>query len=354
MKVNKFVCFIAILFITITGFAFDQIKINESIDLDLEFSISAYSLNDQRIYWSGLEFSFGSEAIIKANIIKKIKWGKIIVENEFFINQPFGENILKDEGRIKFFSNYEIETFESPFGRASFPIFNNNLNYGSPFIRSEAILWRETGVFINFKWGVFSADIAAVNGEENRDTNSGKAGIFRIGLENNNWRIGASMKEHDGYGSEWQKLYKSHIGLDLMFKISNLEFSGEVIWDEYGFHRQIDSFNKTDIFWTTSIYYRDIFYKYKEPIQGFGWYGNLKIELKRLLINFNYGIYVPENIGNIYHDNTIKRFILKLSFNPIDNINIYFTGVLENTKPEESWRQGAKGFAGLFGFSFKI
>ncbi len=369
---NRCVFSIFLLLFSFNNFGLDKIKVNDTIDLDLNFSLRGYSLNDQRIYWSGLEFSFGAEALISADIIKRIKWGEIKVENEFFLNQPFGKNILIDEGRSKFRSNFDIDTFEisklniqlktekltlkigkadSPFGRSSFPVFSNNLNYGSPFIRSEAILWRETGVFVNVKWGILSADIAAVNGEENRDTNSGKAGIFRIGLENKNWRIGASMKEHDGYGSEWQKLYKNHKGFDMMFRISNFEFSGEMIWDEYGFHKE---FNEGDIFWPNSIYYRELFKEYKVPIEGFGWYSNLKITFNKFLINFNYGVYIPEDIGNIYHDNTIKRFILKLCFKPLKELKIYFSGVLENTKPEEAWRQGAKGFAGLFGFEFEL
>ena len=353
-------------------YGIDSIRINDSVDMNLNISFKGYSLNDQRIYWSGLEFTFGTEAIISTNIIKKIKWGEILVESELFVNQPFGKNVLKDEGRLKFYSNFVIDTLElsklniqlktggftvkigkaaSPFGRINFPVFNNNLKYGSPFIRSEAILWRETGVFVNFKSGLFSLDIAAVNGEENRDTNSGKAGIFRVGLEQKNWYIGASMKEHDGYGSEWQKLYKNHIGFDFMFRILNFEFSGEMIWDEYGFHREFD---ENDIFWPNSIYYRELYKKYKEPITGLGWYTNLKINLKKLLINFNYGVYIPETIGNIYHDNTIRRLILKLSYNPVKEFKIYFSGVLENTKPEEPWRDGAKGFAGLLGFEFNL
>jgi len=371
-KNNIFIIFVVLISFSFYNFGENIIKINKSLDLELDFVARAYALNDQRIYWSGMEFSFGAEAQISANIKKKMTWGTVGVENEFFLNQPFGKNVLIDEGREKFYPNFSLETFElselniylktgkftfkfgkalSPFGRSSFPVFSNDLKYGSPFIRSEAILWRETGVFINFKSGIFSFDIAALNGEENRDTNSGKAGILRLGLEGENWRVGASIKEHDGYGSEWQKLYKSHKGFDMMLKISDIEISAEAIWDEYGFHREFDP---QDIFWPNSIYYRELFKAYKEPIKGFGWYSNIMFDLKKILINLNYGVYIPENIGNIYHDNTIKRFIIKLSFNPIDELIIFFTGVLENTKHEESWREGAKGFAGLFGFAFKL
>jgi hypothetical protein len=136
-----------------------------------------------------------------------------------------------------------------------------------------------------------------------------------------------------------------------MFKLSNIEFSAEAIWDEYGFHRYYDP---QEIFWPNSIYYRELFKAYKEPIKGFGWYSNIKIDIKKILINLNYGVYEPENIGNIYHDITIKRFIVKFSFEPLTELRVFFTGVLENTKPEESWREGAKGFAGLFGFAFSI
>jgi len=371
-KAVSFFISLIILVCTSYNYGINKLRIYDNLSLDLNFTARGYVLNDQRIYWSGMEFSFGAEALISANLIKKMKWGEVSVETEIFLNQPFGKNVLTDEGRKQFYPNFNIDTFElsklnirlktgkftikmgkalSPFGRSSFPVYSNNLKYGSPFIRSEAILWRETGVFINFKTGVFSFDIAAVNGEENRDTNSGKAGIFRLGFEGENWRIGASVKEHDGYGSEWQKLYKNHKGFDLMFKFSNIEFSAEAIWDRYGFHRE---FSSKDIFWPNSIYYRELFKGYKDPIKGFGWYSNIKFEIKKILINLNYGVYIPETIGNIYHDNTIKRFIIKVSFNPIKELSVFLTGVLENTKPEESWRQGAKGFAGLFGFAFKL
>ena len=220
-----------------------NIKLSDSTDLKLEMDFRAYAINDQRIYWSGLEFSFGAEASIRALIEKRFKGGFVFVENEFFITQPFGENILVDENREDYLANFQIDTFSisklnigiqignfscrlgkvlSPFGRTHFYSFSNNLNFGSPFIRSEAILWRETGIFLHYKLAFLSFDIAAVNGEENRDTNSGKAGIFRLGAEGKNWAIGVSHKVHDGFGSEWQKIYKGHTGFDFFIKIKIL------------------------------------------------------------------------------------------------------------------------------------
>jgi len=369
MKVYRFLLFYLL---SISLFGIDNIKINRSVSLDLDLLMRCYSINDQRIYWSGLEFTFGSEAEINAVFYKKTGQGKILVESQFFINQPFGKNILKDEERARFHPIFQVETFEmsklnlqfkigklnikfgkalTPFGRASFPIFNNNLKYGSPFIRSEAILWRETGLFINFKPWIFSIDIAVVNGEENRDTNSGKAGIGRIGIELKKFKLGFSIKEHDGLGSEWQKIYKSHMGFDFWIGFSPFELSGEFIWDEYGFKREFD---ENEIFWPSSIYYRELFYQYGIPIEGKGGYINLKINLKKVLLNLNYGEYHPQEIGNIYHDNVIKRFILKTCWYPISDFSVFFSVVLENEKEEKGWSQGAKGIAGLFGIQFEL
>ena len=353
-------------------FSLEKIRISDSTDLKLDLAFRSYAIDDQRIFWSGLEISFGAEACIRGLIEKRFKGGKVMIENEFFVNQPFGENILTDEYREDYMANWKVETFEmsklnigvqigglnikfgkalTPFGRSYIHFFSNKLNFAAPFIRTEAILWRETGLFVNYKLKFLSFDIAAINGEENLDTNSGKGGIFRLGAEGKNWQIGVSYKIHDGFGSEQQKEYKNHTGIDFMFRISKLIISGEWIWDEYGFHRPFDV---EDITWPRSLYFRDIFYQYKTPIKGKGGYVNLLYRSKKLIFNLNYGEYTPQEIGHPYHDPPIKRAVGKICYDFIKDFRIYFIGLLENEREEESWSSGAKPYALLLGLEYTL
>ncbi len=352
--------------------AIDTIKLSPNTTLDMGVDFRVYSLNDQRIYWSGVEFSFGAEAAVDLVVKKKNNWSTLVFETQFFLNQPFGENILKDDYREHYFANFEVEDIEmskmnirfefgefavaigkaqTPFGKTFFPHHSNNLNFGAPFIRSEAILWRETGIFLNWKNSFMSLDVAAVNGEENRDTNSGKAGIFRFGFHGKNWQIGASHKVHDGYGSEWQKLYKGHSGVDFMIRFSNIRISGEWISDKYGFHRPFD---EDDIFWPRSLYYRDVFYQYKTPITGSGGYIDIMFQGDEWLVGANYGEYYPQEIGDILHDTPNKRGILRIVYRFIPEARFYFIGLIENERNEEPWSQGAKPFAALLGCEYNL
>lgn len=353
-------------------YTLNDIQLKESTKLKLDLVLRTNCINDQRIYWSGLEFSFGVEAMIGAVIEKKFNWGSLSMENEFLLVQPFGDNILTDDGRSKYLANFSVEPFaisklnlqvrfgnfiikigkaETPFGRTFFPVFANNFNFGSPFIRSEAIIWRETGIFVQYKLGIVVFDLAAVNGGENRDTNSGKGGIFRLGLEGKKWGIGVSHKVHDGLGSEWQKVYKGHTGVDFRWQWSRFVFSGEMIYDRYGFHREYD---ENDIFWPTSIYYRDVFYQWKTPISGVGGYINLMYRSSKWILNLNYGEYYPQEIGNIYHDTPNRRGIVKVACNLSEDFWVYVVGIIENQRPRESWRSGAKPFAGMLSFEYRL
>jgi hypothetical protein len=342
------------------------------ISKDISAVFRGYFTDDQRIFWSGLEMSFGVEAVLRIDIKKQIEKHAFFVESEFFLNQPYGKNILTDDERKRYIENFKIPTFEisklnigyknnnmsisigknlSPFGRMNYPLFLNNYKIYSPFIRSEAILLRETGLFFHWKPLIFSIDLAIVNGEENRDTNSFKGGIARLGFDFNFLKIGVSVKAQDGIGSEQQKEYKNHLGADFLLKIGWFSISGEVIYDQYGFHRE---FNEKEMFWSSSFYYRDIFYKYKTPIEGKGGYINLKFEKNGDIFNLSYGEYYPRDIGYIYHDQNIKRFILKIRKNLTKNLSMIIMGVKENErKYKEPWRNGEKGYAFTVGFEFK-
>ncbi len=316
--------------------------------------------------------SFGVEGKFKADF-RKIRNGKTLFATlELFLNQPYGKNMLTDQERKKYIESFKKNSVEisrlmigyksenffigigkgiSNFGKFYFPIFINNYKFASPFIRSEAILLRETGIFFSYKLSLISLSLAIVNGEENMDTNSFKAGIVRLGFDFPFLKFGVSVKAHDGIGSEQQKIYKNHLGGDFIIKSGKFSLSGELIYDQYGFHKDFD---ESEIFWPTSVYYRDIFYKYNTPIEGIGGYLNFKIEGKKALLNFSYGQYIPQKIGHQYHDQDIKRFIVKIRKGILREISIFAVGILENEKEKrEEWRKGEKGYAFLIGLEFK-
>ncbi|MGD2093124.1 MAG: hypothetical protein PVH61_43585 [Candidatus Aminicenantes bacterium] len=347
------------------------VNVNDSTHIGIEALFRAHMLNDQRLQWSGLETTFGVESVLSANIQKKLKKGTLAVVVQLFINQPFDKNILADDSRQKYLQNFEIDTVEVKqlyiqFSRGNFSIglgkhasifgkdhtigFSNAF-FDYPFIRNEAVLNFETGLFISYAPGIFTFDIAVVNGSENMDTNSSKGGMARIGLKGKNWCFGISAKAQDGIGSEWQKQYKNHAGVDFMFKIGALRIAAEVIYDEYGFHRQ---YSIDDVFWGRSYYYRDIFYKHKTPITGVGGYLDLQYETSKFLLELNYGEYHPKEIGHPYHDDPIKRALIKLRLKLADGFHIFGVGLLENQREKEPLFQGASDYGILVGCQYSL
>jgi len=255
-----------------------EFEIDDSNNLELEGLVRGYYVNDQRIRWSGLEETFGAEGVIRAHLEKQRAWGKLRVDSEFFVNVPTDDNILTDEARRQYHSTFEIEPFEvsrlhvgvekggftfkigkeqTPFGRTYFELFSNS-RFDAPFIRTEAIVWRETGIFLNYERGLWVFEAALVNGVEDRDNNSSRAGIARVGLQADNWACGVSGKIQDGVGSGWEKKYNNHAGVDFMIGYKGFAFSGEVIYDEYGFRGDYEA---QDVGSPRSLYYRDIFLK---------------------------------------------------------------------------------------------
>ena len=96
---------------------------------------------------------------------------------------------------------FKIGKFVTPFGRTYFPLYTN-ADWDAPFIRTEVIGWRETGILAHYKSGYFVGDIALTNGGENLYTNSSKFLVARVGLESDCWAIGCSAKKGNGNGSE--------------------------------------------------------------------------------------------------------------------------------------------------------
>jgi hypothetical protein len=312
--------------------------------------VRGYYRNDQRIQWSGVEETFAAEGVIAPHMRRQCGEWEVSADGEFYINQPYDQNILTGtKEQVSYFGNYHVDTFEisklsvscrrddftmtagkfeTPFGRTYFPLYTN-ARIDAPFIRTEAILWRETGLLLHYQPNIFVGDVAITNGSENLDTNSSKAVIARIGMQQANWAVGASVKCQDGIGSEDQKEYRSHVGADAMIRWGRFQLSGELIYDEYGFRRP--AYDPEDIFWQHSIYYRDLNYRYGVPLTGVGYYVNLGYSTERWDINLNYGDYFPVAIGNPQHDEANHRGIIKCMYHRTQCLGLYGCVLLENS-----------------------
>jgi hypothetical protein len=313
----------------------------------------AYYLNDQRIEFTGQEATFGVEGVIVGGLLHRAYEWNVEAFTEIFLNQPFDRNVLVDSPlRESFAPNFDVDPlqisqlyisverddlrlaagrFVTPFGRFYYPIFQNNFG-DSPFIREQAILYRETGIAGEWTPGWLSLTAALTNGGPERDTNSSKAFIGRVGVDFERFAAGASIKEQDGIGSEGQKTFNSHVGLDGMIRLGERwTLSGEVIYDEYGMRRP--GFAQNDIFWGRNIYWRDLNRGLHLPITGVGYYLNLGYEGERWRAVLNYGEFYPAPLGERLHDTPIHRGLIKGSYRITPHWEVYSSTIVENSVP---------------------
>ena len=329
----------------------------------------AYYSMDERIQWSGVEQTFGAEARLEAALNQTHPWGRWSAEGEFYLNQPFGKTLLLDENRIKYKPNFTREPFEisrlalrlqhggwtwkagkmeTPFGRCRVPVFFNS-KWDAPFIRTEAILWRETGLFAVYRRGPFSLEAGIANGEEDRDTNSESARLARIGLEGETWEAGLSVKSQDGISSERQKRFNGHTGMDFQWRRGRVSVYGEIIRDEYGFRHPLAD---EDIFWERSLYERDVFFKGDTPVTGVGGYVGTGIQFDAWSLDLILDAYRPEKIGQPLHDQDVRRALLKGTFRPWASMTAFGVVLLENHREVRSWQEGRKGLAVALGAAY--
>ena len=179
--------------------------------------------------------------------------------------------------------------------------------------------------------GIFVLTAGIMNGGDERDSNSSKALITRVGIETPMFVIGASVKYQDGIGSESQKTFNNHVGVDVMFRYRCFRISAEAIYDEYGFRRP--GFDPNDITWRRSIYFRDQNFANKKPITGIGFYINLDIQLRRWMWTLNYGEFHPRSIGDPQHDVVNRRGIIKLMRQNDVGFSTYGMFLYENSMP---------------------
>lgn len=329
----------------------------------------AYYSMDERIQWSGVEETFGAEARLEADLSQVHPWGRWAAEGEFHLNQPMSETLLLDENRVRYKPNFTREPFEvsrlylllqkgawtwkagkaeTPFGRSHVPIFFSS-RWDAPFIRTEAILWRETGLFINYRRGPAVLDLAVTNGEEDLDTNSARALLARFGLEGEGWALGLSIKSQDGISSEQQKHFNSHAGMDFLWCRGGISVYGEIIRDEYGFRHPIAEEN---IFWARSLYERDLFFKEDTPITGLGGYLGAGIRFGAWALDLILDAYHPEKIGKPLHDQNVRRVCFKGAYQPWASMTVFGIVLLESDREVRSWQEGWRGLAVALGTAY--
>ena len=347
--------------------------------LGIDLLVRSAYLNDQRIEWSGQEASFGAEAIMGASLRQIYMDWETTVRGEFYLNQPFDRNRFVTPERVSYMANYEIATYEisqlylsarrgnfmcslgkivTPFGRAYFPIYENSRE-DAPFIRTESILWRETGLLLQYAPGGSVVSVGLVNGGIDRDTNSSKALIARYGIGADDFAAGMSVKWQDGIGSEHQKIRRNHVGVDVMYRTGRFQFSSEVIYDVYGFRKsgtnlQGDPFTGDDITWGRSNYYREQLLASGDSLTGFGYYVNLNMDFEKWLIMLNYGEYYPQRIGVELHDMINRRGIAKMIYRFTPLLESYTMILRENDYAVAQEGRPRRGVAILSGFQFLL
>lgn len=290
------------------------------------------------------------------------------ITSELYLNLPFDDNILTDFAlRESFANNFDIETLElsqlfvtigngdwaldlgrfvTPFGRFVAPT-NSNSRFDAPFIRTESILFRETGLQLRYNPGIWRVAAAATNGSDGRDTNSSKAIVARVGIETADLTAGASVKWQDGIGSEGQKEFNNHAGVDAAIYRGRWTFSGEWIYDQYGLRRPGLSLDEIDF--GRSIYNRQLNNGLNNPITGNGWYVNAIRQTPRLLLALSYGQFHPELLGDPIHDETTRRFIAKGIYRLSPHLDLLSTTIIENDVEEGQAGRVRRGVAVLLG-----
>jgi hypothetical protein len=338
---------------------------------DLGFLARGYYLNDQRIQWSGLESTFAVEGVLSPVFKHREGDWETSVEGEFYLNQPNDRNILLDTPeRQSYAANFDIPPWQisqlfircryddltvmlgkipTPFGRTYFPLYTNS-RMDAPFIRTECIDWWETGLLVRYQPGWFIADVAITNGGTDRDTNSSKALVSRVGIETPAFAAGASIKIQDGVGSDEDKQFDNYAGLDIMYRFGPWTLSGEAIYDQYGFRQP--GFDPNDIYWGRSLYYRDNNYAPGVADWGVGYYVNLGYEDDRWGLTLNYGEFYPQRTGDPSQDVTIRRGLVKVSYRFTPHLLTYNMLLRETDIADAQDNRPRQGLAILTGLQY--
>lgn len=359
---------------------------------DMGVIMRGYHLNDQRIQWAGHENTMGAEGILTPSlIINQHHRGQWSFHGEFYIQDTLNDNVYIGSNNHDDYSvsnerrsyrgnfnqspfevsqlniqyrdplfEFRAGKFESPFGNYHTPLMSNR-RWDAPFIRTESILWRDTGFLFRFTPSVFDACIAITNGCEGNDTNSMKAITGRSGLDFSHVKFGISGMYQDGIGSEEQKEYKRYAGVDGMVRFGNWMLSSEIIYDEYGLRRP--GLDPHQIFWTRSIYYRQIHHHRANskgllhPITGWGGYVDLTYHHRPWFFSINYGEYHPEKLRNErfpQHDIVNRRFLVKAGWDFTKYLQWYNAVLIETGDYIAQLGRSRRGYAYMSGVKLEL
>ncbi|MCA9219063.1 MAG: hypothetical protein KDA71_01980 [Planctomycetales bacterium] len=332
----------------------------------------SYLSADSRWAWTGQDTTFAAEGVLLADVEQQVGDWQVGARAELFVNQPFDANRLVDTPiRQSFQGNFDVDPLElsqlhlaarnddmyfslgkivTPFGRWYFPVMLNS-RLDAPFIRTEAIEWRETGIMAMYEPDIWSFTLALTNGGEDRDTNTSKAGIVRFGIQTESFAAGISTKMQDGVGASGQKQYNNHAGFDLLVRDGPLHFSAEGVYDEYGYRQPFDPLQIT---WDRSLYGRDIHRAVGRPAHGFGYYLNFGCEGDYWDLMVNYGEFHPMDLGDNLHDAVKRRGILKAIYHLTPHCDLWMQIIVENTIPRVIADAPQGAFFGVFGAQFTL
>jgi len=334
----------------------------------------AQLIHDQRIEFTGQESTFGVEGQLCGRLAQEYGASRVMLDSQLFLNQPFDRNILVDYPlRESFSHNFDIEPLEisqlviaiergawylgmgrfvTPFGRYYGPTHLNSFA-DLPFLRSEAILPRETGLVATYQPGALVLTAALVNGGLGRDTNSSKALVARVGWDTDAFVAGASIKAQDGIGSEIQKEYNNHVGLDWAVRPTERWIVwGEIVYDQYGMRHP--GFDLDDITWGRSLYNRQLNRAPYEPLTGWGWYANSWWCGERWDVVVGFGQFFPDPIGDAIHDADNHRFLGQLIRHVTPHLDWATTVLLENSLDVAFADRPRGGLFLVTGFEFEF
>jgi len=71
-------------------------------------------------------------------------------------------------------------------------------------------------------------------------------------------------------------------------------------------------------------------------------------------VDLNYGEYYPQEIGDAYHDGTIRRAIVKPAYSFTPELRTFGVGIFENKRDAEQWRSSARSVAVLTGLQYEF
>jgi hypothetical protein len=326
---------------------------------------------DGRYEFTGQETSLTAEGQFLADWTRQADGWWAGLTGETYLTQPFDRNILVDDPlRASYAHNFELETlqlsqlfvslgndrwavdfgkFITPFGRHYGPIYTN-LQTDLPFIRGEAIRLRETGAQLRYQSGIWRHSAAITNGSQDRDTNSSKALVARAGWDTGVWAGGVSVKTQDGIGSEGQKEFNDHTGIDLSWTNGTLRLAGEVLFDQYGTRRP--GLSLDDITWGRSLYNRQLNQGLYDPITGTGWYLNAIWTRTRGTSVLGFGQYFPEFIGDPIHDQNNWRILVKNSWQLGARTELFASAFVEPSLEDFAIAHTRLGYLVLSGLQF--